>query len=88
VDRQLALQLGYPLTRRDQLGLIAAGQSRNLAGVDQLLPPPRVDDLRADVQVLRHLRDRLAGLYQIQDLPPELSRIPLRDSVLRRLLDE
>jgi len=34
------------------------------------------------------MRDGSARRYQIQDFPPELSRVPLRHIVLRESLDE
>jgi hypothetical protein len=58
VDRQLVFQLGDPFADRDQLGVVAAGYARQLAAVDRLLPPPVVNRLRADLQVVRDLRCR------------------------------
>jgi hypothetical protein len=88
VDRQLVLQLSDPLARGDQLGMVAASHAGDLAAVDQLLPPPGVDHLGADVQVIGDLRDWPASGHQIQDLPPELRRVPLGHNTLLGLPDE
>jgi hypothetical protein len=83
VNRQLVLQLGDPLPRRHQLGVISAGDARHLAAVDQLLPPPRVNHLRADLQVIRDLSDGTACCYQIENLPAELRRVTPRHNILQ-----
>jgi hypothetical protein len=48
----------------------------------------QVDRPRADVQVMRDLRDRPPRRYQIQDLPPELRWIPPWHNALLGLPDE
>src|SRR5262249_15730081 len=88
VDRQLVLQLDDPLACGHQLSMIGAGHARDLAAVDQLPPPPRIDSLRTDLQVKGDLGHWPARGHQIQDLPPELCRIALRHTVLHGLLDE
>lgn len=42
-----------------------------MAADDELLPPPGVNHLRADVQIISDLRDRPTCAHQIQDLPPD-----------------
>src|SRR5262245_55555409 len=68
--------------------MIGAGHAWDLAAVDQLLPPPRIDSLRTDLQVKGDLGHWPARGHQIQDLPPELCRIALRHTVLHGLLYE
>jgi hypothetical protein len=87
-EHPLVLQLRDPLPRSHQLRLIGAGHARDLAAVDQLLPSPRVYDLRADAQVIGDLRDRPPRGHQIQDLPPELRRIPPRHNAFLESPDE
>jgi hypothetical protein len=65
VNRQLILQLGDPLPRTHQLSMIGTGHARDLAAVDQRLPPPGIDHLRADPQIERDLRHGPAGGHQI-----------------------
>jgi hypothetical protein len=81
VDRQRCLQLRYPLARRGELGVLAAGGARQPAGVNQVLSPPGVDGLLADPQVRCDLRDRPAGLDQIDHLAAELGWVALRHCV-------
>jgi hypothetical protein len=58
VDRQLGLQLRDPPAGGDELGVVATGDARQLPGIDQMLPPPQVDHLIADLQIGGDLRDR------------------------------
>src|SRR5439155_5317435 len=76
VHGKLRLQLPNPSPRNPQLLAPLRTQPRQLAEVDQLLPPPRVDRLVADLQQLRHLGDRLPRSDQIERPPTELRRIP------------
>jgi tetratricopeptide (TPR) repeat protein len=60
--RQLNLQLGDAPPGSYQLRLVAAGYTRNLAGVDELRAAPVVDRLVTDLQVTDQFGDcRLAG---------------------------
>jgi len=65
-----------PFTGRDELGLLNARQPRDQAPIDPVLPAPAVDRLVTDLQIARHLGHAAPRLQQIQDLPPELRRIP------------
>jgi hypothetical protein len=78
---------GYPLPRRHELGVIGAGDTRQLAAVNQLLPAPGVDALRADIQIMRDPSNWPASLDKVQNFPPELSRVPPGHIILRVLLD-
>jgi len=75
VDRQFGLQLSDPPPRRNQLSLVPAGDPGHLPAAGQVLPPPRIDHLRADLQVIRDLGYRPAGGYQAGHLAAELRRI-------------
>ncbi|HEV2633805.1 MAG TPA: hypothetical protein VGX23_01590 [Actinocrinis sp.] len=55
---QLLLELGDAPPGRDQLGVLAAGDARRLAGVDQVLAAPVIDGLVADAEHLGDLLDR------------------------------
>jgi hypothetical protein len=81
VDRQLRLQLRDPPASGSQFGVLGAAGSRQTAGVDQVLPPPDVDDLLTDPEVRRDLRDRPAGLDQIDHLATKLGRVAPRHDV-------
>jgi hypothetical protein len=61
VDRDLGLKLGDPPTGGDELGVVGTGRAGQLTGVDQLLTPPGVDGLVADVEISGDLRDATAG---------------------------
>ncbi len=76
VARSWSLQLGDPLLGPCRLCLLAAGQSRFDAAVDALPPPPGIDRLITDAQVMCDLGHRSTGLDQAQNLAPELRRIP------------
>ena len=67
--------------------MVAADQARHLVAVDQLLPPPNINHLGADLQVMCDLRDRTAGSDQVQDFASELRRVRLRHLGLHGLLD-
>ena len=54
---------------------------------DQLLPPPDIDHLRADLQIIGNLSDRAASGDQVQDLPAKLGRVTPRHNILHGLLD-
>jgi hypothetical protein len=58
-----------------------------LAAADQLLAPPGIDHLGADLQVIGDLGDWSSGGHQVQDFP-ELGRVTLRRSILWELLDD
>src|SRR5439155_26724785 len=77
VHRQLGLERPDPQPGRSQLLTLGRAQTRQLAAVDLLLPPPAVDRLVADLQQPRHLGDRLPRRNQIERSPTELRRIPL-----------
>jgi len=68
--------------------MIGAVHAGYLAAAGQLLPPSGIDHLRADIQVMRDLRDRPPRRDQVQDFPPELRRVPPRHNVLLGLPDE
>jgi hypothetical protein len=78
---------GDPLPRGHQLRVAGAGDARHLAAVDQLLSPPRLEGLRADLQVVRDLSDRPPGSCQIENLLAELRRVAPRHNVLQWLRD-
>ena len=59
VHLQLGLQRPDPQPGRLQLLQLRRSETRRLAPIDLLLPPPRVDRLVADLQQPRDLRDRL-----------------------------
>ena len=75
VDGQLALQLGDTPTRGGRLGVLAARDTRDPPGVDQVLTTSHMDRLVADAERLGDLLDRTAGLDQVQDLAAELGRM-------------
>lgn len=75
MDRQLGFQLRDSLAGRDQLSVVAAGDARQLATIDQMLPPPQVDHLIADLQIGGDLRHQTTSSDQIQHLATELRRI-------------
>lgn len=58
MDGQLILQPGDPLAGGHQLTMIAAGHAGHLAAAGQLPPPPGINHLGADLQIMRDLRDR------------------------------
>ena len=62
MNRQLRLQFGNPPTRRDQLHLVGRGDTRQLAGVDQILTTPVVDRLITDLKVAGQVGHRPASL--------------------------
>src|SRR5206468_2902701 len=66
-----------PRPSRAKLLPLLRAQPRQLALVDQLLPPPTVDRLIADLEQARHLSDRLPRRDQVERPPAKLSRIPL-----------
>src|SRR6266545_1816751 len=51
---------------REGTDIVAGGQARHLASVDQLLLAPVVDGLVADLQIVRDLGDGAACLKQVQ----------------------
>src|SRR5436190_18671536 len=73
---ELRLQLADPPPRHAQLLSLLRAQPRQLALVNQLLPPPAVDRLVAHLEQPRDLPHRLARRDQIQR-PPTLRRVPL-----------
>src|SRR5579883_1494399 len=74
---QLRLELLDPPASRPQLLPLLRAQPRQLAPINQLLPPPAIDRLVADLQQPRDLPHRPPGRDQIQRPPTKLSRIPL-----------
>jgi len=78
MDRDFGLKLGDAPEGRDQLGVLAAGRSRQLPGVDQMLPPSDVDRLLSDGRVGGDLSHQTAWGDQIKDLAEALGGIPLR----------
>jgi hypothetical protein len=54
---------------------------------DQLLPPPGIDRLGTDLQIMRDLSDGPPGGDQVQDLPAEFCRVTPRRNVLHGMLD-
>jgi hypothetical protein len=82
MDGQLVLQLRDPFPCGHQLRMIGAGHAWHLAAVYQLLPPPGIDHLRADLQIIGNLSDRAASGDQVQDFPAELGRVSPRHNIL------
>src|SRR6266508_5495784 len=78
MHRELGLELLDPTSRCAQLLALARAQPRQLAAIDQLLTPPAVDRLIADLEQERNLGDCLTRRDQIERPPTELRRIPLR----------
>jgi hypothetical protein len=66
---------GHQLPRSHELGVIGAGHPRQLTAADQLLLAPGINALRAEIQVVRDLRDRPASFDKIQNLPPEFGPV-------------
>src|SRR6266545_6409511 len=77
MHRELGLELLDPTSRCAQLLALARAQPRQLAAIDQLLTPPAVDQLIADLEQERNLGDCLTRRDQIERPPTELRRIPL-----------
>jgi hypothetical protein len=61
MDGDFGLEFGDARGAGHQLGVLAAGRSPQLPGVDQILPPPHVDRLLADNQVGNDLSHRTTG---------------------------
>ena len=77
MHRHLRLELADPLPSRRQLGPLRRAQPSLHAPVDAILATPAVDRLIADPQIVRDLRDRLAGLGQIEHPATELDGVTL-----------
>lgn len=87
MDGQLILQPGDPLAGGHQLTMIAAGHAGHLAAAGQLPPPPGINHLGADLQIMRDLRDRPPRSHQIQHFPAEPRRVTSRHNTLLELPD-
>jgi hypothetical protein len=70
VDGDLGLEFGDPSPCGDQFGVVGAGRTRHLAGIDQLLMAPGVDRLFADVEICRELGDAATGCDEVEHLAP------------------
>ncbi len=88
VHRQLRLELPDPQPRRTQLLTLHRAKAGQLAAVNQLLPPPRVDRLIADFEQPRDLGDRLARCHQIECPPTRHRPADLFGARVQARLDE
>ena len=78
-DRQLGLELGDPLLRRCQLGVLGGAQTRLQTTVDPVLAAPVVDRLVAEVEIVRDAGDALpprAGPEPCVETPPSSPVVP------------
>src|SRR3954452_12917221 len=78
MDRQFGLEFSDTPAGLAQLGQLGGRDAGHLAVVDRFLPPPDVDRLTADLQIVRELGDGPTGLQQVEDLPAELGWIASR----------
>ncbi|GAB2826006.1 hypothetical protein GCM10027073_64040 [Streptomyces chlorus] len=70
------LQFGDPSACSYGFDSILAGRSGQLPDVDEVLTAPDMERLFADAEVVSDLPDRPAGIHEIEDLAPELGRVP------------
>jgi len=73
----LGLEFGDPSTYGDRFGVVCAGCTGWLSGVDELLAVPGANRLIADVEIRRDLGDTLAGRNQVERIAPGLGWVPL-----------
>jgi len=75
MDRELRLQLPYPLLRGSQLGVFIRGHAGLKARIDAGLAPPDVYRLFADAEVSRDLGNLLPALHELDHSSSKLCRV-------------
>lgn len=76
-DRELGLELGDPLLRRGELGVLVGRAARLEAAVDAVLAAPAVDRLAAEIEIMSNPRHAVALGESIKNPPTELRRVAL-----------